>query len=152
MAINIKSFVRSGVVSIFQHLEDLVEEVRIVETIGDQDNKGAYNPLTGEFEVLDSHTQRNEYVDAIRLDLDLKDGDHAPSREIDGENVEVATSKFLIQEKDFVDIWINNYSKIYQFKYSSGIATSEVKTVWRVIQTNLDPTGSFYEIFVREAT
>ena len=154
MAINLKSFVDLGLDSIFDQLGQLVEEVKLVGVIGGGvAGRGVYDPSTGTFTGGNPVDAKTVKVDALRLDLDLHDGEMAPSKVISGGNVEIATSQFLIQAKNLTGITVSNYSEIEEFeKDGAGQLSTTVKTIWRIIQIKLDPTESFYEIFVREAS
>ena len=145
--INLKEYVGQGINTIFEQLEQIVEKVRIIETIGDEDNRGAYNPRTGRFEAAEDTPQKNQIVDAIKLDIELNDFNRASSPGIDKSSVEFATSQFLIKEKDITTIKINTYSRVEELDDDG-----ETTTMWRVVESRLDPTKSFYEVFVREAS
>ena len=146
--INLKEYVGQGIDTIFEQLEQIVEKVRIIETIGDEDNRGAYNPRTGRFEPAEDTPQKNQIVDAIKLDVTLEDETRVSGPEIKDNSVEFANTQFLIKAKDITSIKINTYSRVEQLE-DDGVTASNM---WRVVESRLDPTKSFYEVFVREAS
>ena len=145
--INLKRYIGGGIDTIFEQLSQIVEKVRIIEIVGDKDEKGKYNPRTGKFDVDEDYDRKEERVNAIRLDLDLKDANKAVQTDINDKSVEFADSQFLIKESSIKDVSITSYSQIDQFK-EDGVTLSRS---WRVVEVRLDPTQSFYEIFVRDA-